>query len=128
MIKNIKLTIWNRKFILPVMFDCYSNEKVTEQQIKAVDAFLHNPSWIENAKPLLEKHCKKSLEADDSNSKKDNIFSYVKPEYIYVKRDEDMPFSRLSIMLKYKYDLSHGLAVIFDDKGTIKIASQDEIL
>ena len=63
--------------------------------------------------------------ADDENKKKDNILSYVKPEYIFVKR-EDNP--RILILCKYRYDLEHGLAIVFSPDGSIVVGPQDIIL
>lgn len=128
MIKETNINIWGRDFLVPVRFDCYTGEEVTKQQIDAINLVIKNPKWIEEARSALERYCKKAVDSDNANSKKDNVFSYVKPEYFYVKRDEGKGYSRVCLMFKYKYDLSHGLAVVFDNKGTAKVGTQDEIL
>lgn len=125
MIKKVDMNIWGRDFTLKVEFDCYRGEKVTKLQEEALKKIAENIDEINKSKILLEKYCKKSVDADDENQKKDNVFSYIKPDYIYVKR-EDKP--RVAIMCKYKYDMEHGLAIIFEDSGKITIGSQDEIL
>ena len=63
--------------------------------------------------------------ADNENNRKDNIFSYIKPEYLFVKR-EDHP--RVALMCKYRYDMEHGLAVVFAADGGITVGTQDIIL
>ena len=88
MIKETNINIWGRDFLLPVRFDCYTGEEVTNQQIDAMNLVIKNPKWIEKAKSIMEKYCKKAVDSDNANLKKDNVFSYVKPEYFYVKRDE----------------------------------------
>lgn len=128
MIKEIKITIWGREFSLPVRFRCHSDQEITKQQLDSFDWLLKNSNLFEKAKTTVENYCKKTVSADDSNRKKDNVFSYVKPEYFFILRDEDESFSRVMLMLKYKYDLGHGLAVVFDKNGTVKVVPQDEIL
>lgn len=82
--------------------------------------------WLEQAKKSVEKFCKDQVKRDKENDKKDNIFSYVKPEYVFVKRDEKQP--RVALMCKYRYDLEHGLAIVFSSDGKISVGSQDIIL
>ena len=126
MTKSINIEIWEREFSLDVEFDCYSDESVTQNQIDAFERFCNHPKWIDKAKKNVESFCKKAVENDDQNQKKDNIFSYVKPVGIFVKRDSDKP--RVAIMCKYKYDPEHGLAVVFDHNGNATVGLQDIIL
>ena len=63
---------------------------------------------------------------DDENAKKDNIFSYIKPECLFVKRDKENP--RIAMICKYRYDLEHGLAVVFSSDGEVTVGMQDIIL
>ena len=126
LIKKIDIKIWGRDFSLKVEYDCFKGETVTNGQNKLLDDLLLNESWIEESKKDVEKFCKKALEKDETNNKKDNMFSYVKPDYIFVKRDDKKP--RIAIMCKYKYDIEHGIAVVFSDKGEISVGIQDIIL
>ena len=88
MIKKVSIEIWERQFDLNVVYDCYSGESVTQEQFDALDKFISSPKWIANAKKDVEKHCKKQVMHDDANQKKDNIFSYIKPEAVFIKRDK----------------------------------------
>lgn len=126
MIKSIKLTIWGREFDLPVEYDCYKDEKVTKEQMSALEIFKSQGKWIEDSKKNVENFCKDDVMKDDENQKKDNVFSYVKPEYIFVKRDQVNP--RVAIMCKYRYDLEDGLAIVFSHDGKIMVGIQDIIL
>ncbi len=125
MIKTLALNIWNRKFELPIEYDCYSNEKVTDAQINAVSELSNNLEIIDNSKELVEKYCKKDLSLDKDNKNKDNIFTYIIPHYIYVKRDDN---PRIAIMCKYKYDMEHGIAIVIYHNGKVEIGKQDIIL
>ena len=126
MTKSINIEIWGREFSLEIEYDCYSGESVTQNQIDAIERFSNNPKWIEKAKKSVEGFCKKDVQNDQENQKKDNIFSYIKPVGIFVKRDNMKP--RVAIMCKYRYDPDHGIAVVFDHNGNVTVGLQDIIL
>lgn len=126
MIKKLNIEIWGRNFSLNVEYDCYAGEKITLEQIEAVERLGGNISWFNKAKEAVVKYCKDEVDGDDENQKKDNIFSYIKPEAIFVKRDDQK--SRIALMCKYRYDPEHGIAIVFDRNGNITIGSQDIIL
>lgn len=125
LINELEIQIWERDFTLPVKYDCYQGEEVTPEQIKALDRFKKRRKMIEKSKAKVEAYCREKVLEDDENEKKDNVFSYVKPEYLFVKREED---PRVIMMCKYRYDLEHGLAVVFSSNGSIVAGSQDMIL
>lgn len=126
MIKKVRIEVWERTFDLSVEFDCYPGEYVTKEQLDALEKFISNPQWLVYAKKEVEKHCKNQVLLDNANPKKDNVFSYIKPETIFIKRDKTKP--RVALMCKYRYDPEHGLAVIFDSKGNVTVGMQDIIL
>ena len=125
MINTLDIKIWGREFNLPVKYDCYKGEEVTEEQENAIAEFNNRQDLIEVSKSIIEDYCKDQVKEDNENPKKDNIFSYIKPEYLFVKR-EDKP--RILMMCKYRYDLEHGLAVVFTTEGKVLVGSQDMIL
>lgn len=125
MTNELSILIWDRAFLLPVEYDCYDDENVTDMQKNAVKALTSRPECIADAKVQVENFCREHVLADDENSKKDNIFSYIKPDYLFVKR-EDSP--RVALMCKYRYDVEHGLAVIFAADGSVTVGPQDIIL
>ena len=125
MIDSIELVIWDRNFSLPIEYNCYEGEVITTEQNDALMNFISHKDWIENAKRVVEVYCKEDVITDEGNLKKDNIFSYVKPECIFVKHEEN---PRIALMCKYRYDLEHGLAVVFSSDGKITVGQQDIIL
>lgn len=126
MIESLKISIWGRESSLPIEYDCYEGETVTIEQINAVNHFSDHTEWIEYAKSRVESFCNDQVMEDEDNGKKNNIFSYIKPECIFVKRDKAHP--RIALMCKYRYDPEHGLAVVFSYKGEITVGIQDIIL
>lgn len=123
--KKVDINIWDRDFSLKVEYDCYKGETVTDEQITALNNIISNSSLIDKTKDKVVKYCKNDVANDDKNNKKDNIFSYIKPDYIFVKH-ESKP--RVAIMCKYKYDPEHGIAVVFNSNKKIEIGIQDIIL
>ena len=126
MIKTQKLSVWGREFSLPVEYDCYEGEVVTQEQIVSLNNFVAHPHWIANAKKYVEKFCDDQVMEDAENHKKDNIFSYVKPECLFVRREA--PYPRIALMCKYRYDIEHGLAIVFSFDGNVLVGPQDMIL
>ncbi len=126
MIDEIEIKVWEREFSLPIEYNCYEGEKATRQQGKSLKNFLSHPEWIEKSKSFVEKFCKEQVDEDDENENKDNIFSYIKPECIFVKRELEHP--RVAIMCKYRYDIEHGIAIIFSWEGDVIVGLQDLIL
>jgi len=119
------MSIWKRDFTLPVEYDCYEGETVTKEQSGALETFISHPEWVTKAKKMVEKYCKEDVFLDDANQKKDNIFSYIKPNYYFVTRDK----SPLVVLLcKYRYDPEHGLAIIFSSDGSITVGMPDDYL
>lgn len=125
MTNTIELMIWDRSFLLRIEYDCYDDEKITVAQENAVKQFLSHGEFITRAKAQVEEFCREQVQADVDNNKKDNIFSYIKPIYLFVKREAQ---PRVAIMCNYKYDLEHGVAIVFTADGTISVGTQDIIL
>lgn len=129
LIKDIKMNIWGREFLLPVEYDCFTGETVTDGQIQRLKEFMAHPEWVEDAKAQVEAFCKEAVDEDNNNEKKDNVFSYVKPDYVYIrrKRGKRIKEETLALMCRYRYDPEHGLAIVFSE-GKITIGIQDIIL
>lgn len=125
MIKSANMFIWGREFTIPVDYNCYPGETLLSEQIDAIKTFLGKPEWLEQAKILVEQFCKEQLMEDCENTKKDNIFSYIKPQGVFVKREKN---PRIALMCKYRYDIEHGLAIVFSSTGKITVGPQDIIL
>lgn len=125
MIDNLSISIWGRDFELPVNYNCYEGEEVTKEQVLLLEEFVKHPEWIKNAKDVVEGYCRHEVLEDDSNQKKDNIFSYIKPINVFIKHVKK---PRMALICKYRYDEEHGLAVVFDKDGNITVGSEDIIL
>lgn len=125
MIDKLSLSIWGRVFELPVNYNCYEGETVTEEQIQLINKFIEHSEWIKKSKDIVEDYCKQQVLDDEENQKKDNIFSYIKPMSVFVKHVKK---PRIALICKYRYDEEHGLAIVFDKEGNITVGSEDIIL
>lgn len=119
----IKINIWQRDFDIEVVYDLLSGETVSKEQEGALRQFISCKEQITASKSDVEKYCLQENGAEIGANSIENIFKYVVPESIYVKRD-----GRVAIMCNYRFDLEHGVAVVFKDGKLIKIGPQDIIL
>ncbi|MBE5746436.1 MAG: hypothetical protein E7359_04030 [Clostridiales bacterium] len=124
---NLKLDIWGRPFNLDIIFDCFSNEEVLQTQKDALNNFIDNQT---NILSILYKELEKYLKVNYSteiDNKIDNIFKYVKPEALFIKRTTNGD-KKLALMCKFKFDLEHGLALVLKNGQFCAVGPQDIIL
>ena len=120
---KLSFTIWGREFELDVVFDCYPGEQVTMAQRQALGNFIGRPDLLDDVKTEVEKYCKQM----DPSVTTDNIFKFVIPRSLFVKRDKN-DCRILSLMCAFKLDIEHGLAVVFRNEIFEQIGPQDIIL
>ena len=123
---SIKIVLWGRTFDLDIVFDCYKDEDVLELQREAVKLFLDNTQNIDLSLDSIKEYCLTSNRDDILENCIDNIFKYISPKYIFVPRENDKRV--IAVMCNYKFDMEHGIAVIFENEQFSKIGKQDIIL
>ena len=96
-----KITIWDRAFDLSVVYECYAGEEILESQREAFAGQLK----------------------DDGI---ENIFKYVMPKSIFVPHTKKHRIA--AIMCNYKFDMEHGIAVVFENGKLKKVGTQDIVL
>ncbi|HAV90087.1 MAG TPA: hypothetical protein DCW44_02280 [Eubacterium sp.] len=129
MVEEINIVIKDKEYILPVEYDCYDDEEITSNQIWAAENFELNSNRLRMMIEKVAQYCESEIKNNsDSYIDKYDILSYLKPEYLYVLRDDDREYSRVALMCKYKYDLEHGLAIVFSKEGDIEVGIQDIVL
>ncbi|MBE5822007.1 MAG: hypothetical protein E7311_05430 [Clostridiales bacterium] len=122
-----KFNIWGRELDLKIVFDNFEGEEITKQQIQAYESFIkqHN-NIFEQAYIEIEKYCKENYN-EQINNNFDNIFKYVKPTTIYIKRSSSND-RIIAILCNFKFDIEHGIAVLVTNETDIKVCMQDDIL
>ena len=121
---KIKVCIWGRDFELPVVYQNYPGEDITENQqntCKTIPMVDYNAAKLE-----VIKYVKKFFTDDNSEDELTNIFRFVMPTSIVVPRADD---SRIfAIMCKFKLDMEHGIGIIFENAQFKETGPQDLIL
>lgn len=114
---KIKIKIWGREFNLNIFYeDEAQNQQSIIDELKILESTVLNDS-----KEVLD-YCFKHNEVAKEEI---NIFKFVKPHYIYIPNNNKKD---IILMCHYKFDIEHGLAIIYCDGKINRITLQDEIL
>lgn len=122
---KIKMNIWGRDFDLPVMIKQFKGRDITDEQNDAVEKFESSEKMVNAAKDEVEKYIIKNGLKDAGVDSVDNIFKYVIPKTISVPKSKKRI---VAIMCNFKFDMEHGLAIVFEDEKLKKIGPQDIVL
>lgn len=123
---KINLNIWGRDFELGIEYDYYTGEEILPIQKEALKSFVSDRESISSAKCVVEKYCLSNNPEEYGTDHIDNIFKYIIPKYLYVKRNEKKRV--IALMCDYKFDMEHGIAIVFENEKLTKIGKQDIIL
>ena len=121
-----KMSIWERKFELPLMYECYAGEEVLESQKEAFAMLEDNAKEVARALEQVKKYVKKTGAAQLAGDEIENIFKYVMPKSIFVPHSKKR--RTVAIMCNYKFDMEHGIAVVFENGQFKKVGPQDIVL
>ena len=121
---KVNLTIWGREFELNIVFQNYPREEVTPNQEKVVLS-LETLDFGLSLNPLEEYILKYNSEDIDA-SEITNIFKYVMPKSILIPRENEKRV--VALMCNYKFDMEHGLVIVFENEKYKTVGPQDIIL
>ena len=116
------LNIWNRDFEIDITYEIYSDKPVTEKQ-KTIASGLSTVDFSGSLEGVIN-YIKKYNSRDLGDEQIDNIFRYVIPKRIYITQSEEEEFA---IMCNYKFDMEHGIAVVYKG-GKFKEAGPQDII
>ena len=122
--KTVKITLWGRDFDLSVIFQNFPGEEVTDNQREVLNSI--NSIDYTQALEELKKYIKKNNEDELGGDELTNIFRCVIPKSILIPREKDLRV--FGIMCNYKFDMEHGLAIVFEDEKYKAVGPQDLIL
>ena len=122
---KIKMNIWGRDFDLPVIIKQFKGKEITDIQKDAVEKFTSCEKVVNEAKNDVEKYVIKNGLKDMGMDSVDNIFKYVIPKTISVPKAKKRV---VAIMCNFKFDMEHGMAIVFEDEKIKKIGPQDIVL
>ena len=117
--------IWGRRFELSIQYDCYGDEDILPAQEEAYALFRSEADRILFSDHDIKRYClEKNKEEIGKNI--DNIFKYVMPVSIFVKREKEKHV--VALLCDYKFDMEHGIAIVFENEKLNQIGIQDIIL
>lgn len=121
---KVKVNIWNRDFELNVSYQNFPGEEVTDTQTQTLETI---PSIdYSDSLDLVKQYIMKHNGADISGNSIDNVFKYVMPKSILITRDDNARI--FAVMCNYRFDIEHGLAVVFENENCKTVGPQDIIL
>ena len=120
---NKILNIWGRDFSLKVTYDAYTGEAVLDIQKEALASFISAADEILASSKEVKQYC---LEKNGDLIEKpvENIFKYVIPEELFIKRDEKKRV--VMLLCNYRFDEEHGIALTFENEVLKHIGPQDD--
>ena len=119
------VVIWGRRFELSIQYDCYGDEDILPAQEEAYALFRSEADRILFSDQDIKRYClEKNKEEIGKNI--DNIFKYVMPVSIFVKREKEKHV--VALLCDYKFDMEHGIAIVFENEKLNQIGIQDIIL
>lgn len=120
---KVKVDFFGREFNLNVIFDYYEGEEILPSQKETLNSFLEEQCFLEGDLNQLKKYCL-DRNKNEIGEKIDNIFKYVIPVDIYITRKKGV----IAVMCKYKFDLEHGIALVYENEKLVEIGMQDIVL
>lgn len=120
---KIEVKIWGRDFSIDAALQMYPGIEATSKQIETLNSicsidFAHS---LDDVKAYVA--TRNGAELNETGIR--NIFKYVMPDHFYIPRRPD---GLIALMCNYRFDLEHGIAVVFIDGQFKKVCSQDEVL
>lgn len=129
-------SIWGRDRELTIELGPHLTQSEKSRGVKLLSQFRKSPEWVEDAKPaILEYITNDYNRADTQEPVPSDLNKSLIPQHVLFSRG--IPTAAVSyrkqdsvaLLCKYKYDIEHGLAVVFDSNGkVVDIGPQDIIL
>lgn len=119
---NVYAVLSNEDCNIALVFE---RKEITDIQKDAVEKFTSCEKVVNEAKNDVEKYVIKNGLKDMGMDSVDNIFKYVIPKTISVPKAKKRV---VAIMCNFKFDMEHGMAIVFEDEKIKKIGPQDIVL
>lgn len=122
------MIIWDRKFNIDIVYDVYSGEEILPYQKMALETFLRNyKSLVDSTLEDVKNYCLENNEKEIGQKAIDNIFKYVIPKALFVKRTKQKK-QIVALLCDYKFNPDDGLAIVFENNQMSEIGTQNIIL
>ncbi len=121
---KVRIRIWDRDFELNIAYQNYPGEVISDQQ-KAAFISVQSADY-EPAIAGIEQYIRKHYSFELGEDNLDNIFHYVMPKSILIMRTKGV--SAFALMCNFRFDMEHGIAVIFENGAYKDVGPQDMVL
>ncbi len=122
---NVKLNIWNRDFELPVIIKTFDGKEPTDIQKESLERFEAKTGIISEAQDQVEKYILTHGLNENGIDTVDNIFKYVMPKTIFIPKSKNRV---VGLLCNFKFDMEHGIAVVFENEEFKEIGAEDIVL
>lgn len=123
---KIQMEIWGRQFNVDVYYKNFQGNEITQYQKDSYTEFIDAYDEIEKSKNKIIDYIEEYYSENLLEEKVENIFKYVIPKTIYIPKEEKKRI--VALLCDFKFDIEHGLAIIFENEKFNEIVTQDEIL
>lgn len=122
---SMNINIWGRDFELPVIIKQFKGKEIIDTQKEAEAEFRVCGNIVNTVKSEVEKYILENGLKENGITEIDNIFKYVIPKSILIPKTKERV---VAVMCNYKFDMEHGLAIVFENEKLKDIGPQDIIL
>ena len=121
---NKQFEIWGRSFNLEIIYDVYGGGRISSVQEDALREFVCKAQDLLLDPSSLTEYLMETSNGEIPNPI-DNIFKYVMPKALFVKRSNDKRV--IALLCNYKFDPEHGLAIVFENEAFVRVTSQADV-
>ena len=128
LMNKVSLMVWGRPLELEIVYDCYSDEEILDNQVISYDEFMKNAvKLLDDVLPTVKKYCLQLNKSEIGEEHISNIFKYVVPQKIFIKRT-DVTVRKVAILCAYRFNPDDGIAIVFQNEKFYDISSNNIIL
>ena len=122
------LNIWGRDLDVDIVYDVYQGEEILKAQRDAYENFLAaSAKLFAIAENEAKKYCIRINPDDIAEETITNIFRYVKPKAIFIKRYTGSE-RVVALLCAYKFNPDDGIAIVFKNETFAQIGTENIIL
>jgi hypothetical protein len=125
--EKINMSLWGREIELELIYDRFDDEEITPDQSASFQEIKSKPQIFSETKEMVINYCLNNNPEQFSGGRIEDIFQYLTPKSIYIKRSRDNN-REFALLCDYKFDPDNGIAVIFKNGELMQVAAQDQIL
>lgn len=123
MMNKREMKIWGRDFDIELVYDCYAGEEILDTQVAAYDQFMEKAvTLLDSALLAVKQYCVRVNRAEITEDTITNIFKYVKPKSLFIKRTTDGE-RKVALLCAYKFNPDDGMAIVFKNESLLEIGT-----